>query len=143
MKIIDENGVEILEFDPGKGYLVDKKVFVKHHKAAEAVEEQGHFEVIAEYENGGKDVEWVVDIPATEAREAYDEYEDVLQFVPYSAIELAQRRIFELKQMLSETDFHILKIVEGATTLAECADIIRKRASWRKEINELEGRYIQ
>lgn len=139
MKIIDENGIEIVEYDKTKGYLKEIEVFVKHHKAVKAVAEQGHYEVIAEYEEtGGKDVEWVVDVPAAEAKEAFDEFEKVLQFVPYSLKELAEMRIQELKRMLADTDFHILKIVEGATTLAECAEMIRKRASWRKEINELE-----
>lgn len=139
MKIIDENGIEIVDYDHSKGYLKETEVFVKHHKAVKAVEEQGHYEVIAEYEEtGGKDVEWVVDVPAVEAKEAFDEFEKVLQFVPYSLKELAEMRIQELKRMLADTDFHILKIVEGATTLAECAEIIKKRAAWRKEINKLE-----
>lgn len=139
MRILDENGKEIVEYDSTKGYLTEKEVFVKHHEAVEVVEEQGHFEVTAEYENGGKDVEWVIDVPSVEAKDAYDEFETVLQFVPYNARELAQMRIAELKQMLSDTDYNILKIVEGATTLSECAEVIRKRAKWRKEINELEG----
>lgn len=138
MRIIDEKGNEIFEFDSKKGYLTEKEVFLKRHEAIEAVEEQGHYEVVAEYENGGKDVVWVVDVPSVEGRESYDEYETVQQFVLYSAKELAQMRIGELKQMLSDTDYHVLKIVEGATTLTECAEIIRNRALWRKEINELE-----
>ena len=36
------------------------------------------------------------------------------------------------------TDYNILKIVEGAATIEEKADIIAQRAEWRKEINELE-----
>lgn len=47
-------------------------------------------------------------------------------------------RISELKQNLADTDYNILKIVEGAATLSEMASIIAKRAQWRKEINELE-----
>ena len=47
-------------------------------------------------------------------------------------------RIAELKQKLSETDYNVLKIVEGETTLIKCAEIIAQRRVWRKEINALE-----
>ena len=52
--------------------------------------------------------------------------------------ELATKRIDELKQLLTDTDYNIIKIVEGAATLDEMADIISKRSKWREEINELE-----
>lgn len=48
------------------------------------------------------------------------------------------QRIQELKQKLDDTDYNILKIVEGAATLIEMEDVISQRAAWRKEINELE-----
>lgn len=138
MRIIDENGNEISTFDRTKGRVEGKQILLKHHEAVEAVEEVGHYEVVKEYPNGGKDVEWIVDTPGVEAKEAWDEFEDVLQFVPFSAAELAQQRIGELKQFLRDTDYQILKIVEGASTLKECAEVIAKRMAWRKEINELE-----
>jgi hypothetical protein len=141
MRIVDQNGIELSDFDPKKGYLVDRQLFIKHHEAVEAVEEIGHYEVVVEYPNGGKDVEWVVDTPGVEAREAYDEYEDVQQFIPFTAVQLASQRIEELKQQLRDSDYHILKIVEGAITLQDCAEVIKKRASWRKEINDLERKH--
>ena len=52
--------------------------------------------------------------------------------------ERVQEKIVELKQKLSDTDYNIIKVMEGAATLTEMADIIAKRALWRKEINELE-----
>lgn len=52
--------------------------------------------------------------------------------------EYKKRRIYELKQKLFDTDYNILKIVEGCLTLTDCVDIIKQRQSWRKEINELE-----
>ena len=61
MRILDEQGNELETYDNTKGYLVNDKVLIAHHEAVEAVEEQGHFETVAEYPNGGKDVEWVVD----------------------------------------------------------------------------------
>jgi hypothetical protein len=52
--------------------------------------------------------------------------------------EVAKERIAELKQKLSETDYNILKIVEGASSLHEMTEVITQRALWRKEINDLE-----
>lgn len=138
MRTLDENNNEIKEVDSSKGYTVSDRIVIAHHKAVEAVEEKGHWVTIKEYPNGGKDVDWVVDVPAVEAKEAYDEYEEILRYVPFTEKELAVAKINELKQKLSDTDYNILKIVEGAATLTECADIIKQRAAWRKEINELE-----
>lgn len=138
MRIVDENNNFIESYDETKGRLVNDRLFVCHHAAVEAVEEQGHWEVIAEYPNGGNDVEWIIDVPGEEAVEEWDEYEDILRFVLFTEKELAIARIAELKQKLFDTDYNILKIVEGAATLTEKADIIAQRAQWRKEINELE-----
>lgn len=140
MRIFDENNIEIFSHDPTKGKLQDDKLLVKHHKKVEAVEEKGHWETIGEYPNGGRDVKWVIDVPGVEAKEAWDEYEDILRYIPFTERELAMRRIIELKELLSSTDYNIFKIVEGACTLSDMADIIKKRAAWRSEINELESK---
>lgn len=138
MRILDENNIEIENPDLTKGYLKQDSLFICHHEAIEEVIEQGHFETVREYPNGGKDVEWVIDVPAVEAKEAYDEFEEVQRYVLFTEVELAVRRISELKHFLQETDYNILKVVEGAMTLEDCAEVIAKRSSWRKEINELE-----
>lgn len=137
-RIFDQKDTELVSHDKTKGYLIEDRRLVKHHEAVEAVPEEGHYETLAKYPNGGKDVEWVVDKPGVKAQDAWDEYEDILRFIPFTELELATNRITELKQLLQNTDYNILKIVEGASTLAECAEVIAKRASWRKEINELE-----
>ena len=90
MRILDENGNELETYDDTKGYLIDDKVLIAHHGAVEAVPDEGHFETIAEYPNGGKDVNWVVDKPGVEAVEAWDEYEDIYRYIPYTAAELAE-----------------------------------------------------
>lgn len=60
-------------------------------------------------------------------------------FVPApTAEELAAAEIAELKQKLSDSDYAIIKIAEGAATPEEYADIIAQRAIWRTRINELE-----
>ena len=94
MRILDQNGIELneLDIDNEKGRLVSDRVFVKHHEAVEAVEEQGHWKTIVEYPNGGKDVEWVVDVEAVTPVDAYDEYEDILRYIPYTEEELEDAR---------------------------------------------------
>ena len=138
MRILDKNGNQLTEIDKAKGYLERDEIIVAHHKAVEAVAEEGHWETVKEYPNGGKDVAWIIDKAAVEAKEAWDEKEEILRFIEYTAAELAARRIAELKALLAGTDYKILKVVEGACTLHEIAETIRERAAWRKEINELE-----
>ena len=51
--------------------------------------------------------------------------------------EKAQARIAELKQLLVDTDYAIIKIAEGSATQEEYADLIAQRKAWREEINQL------
>lgn len=140
MRVFDETKtIELANYDLTKGYLKDDKLFIAHYDAIEPVAEQGHYETIAEYKNGGKDVEWVVDTPATEGRAAYDEYEDILVYIPYTEQELATREIDELKAKLYATDYKAIKYAEGALTAEEYAPTKAERQSWRDRINELEG----
>lgn len=138
MRILDELDQVLETIDESKGRLVKDRLLVCCHEAVEAVEEQGHWKTVAEYPNGGKDVEWIVDVPGVKAQEAWDEYEDILRFVLFTEKELAAKRIQERKQKLFDTDHHILKIAEGTATLAEMAEVIASRVQWRKEIKELE-----
>ena len=140
MRTIDQDGREIVTPDLEAGHLVPERILVAHHDAIEAVEEVSHYEVIAEYEGGGKDVQRVIDVPGTAARDAWDEYEDVYRYVPYTAAERAKMRIEVLKAQLAETDYAVIKIAEGAATAADYADLIAQRQVWRAEINDLEGR---
>ena len=75
MRILDENNIELTEeqINLELGYLRPESIISIHHKAVEEVKEVGHYEVIAEYPNGGKDVIWVIDVPGIEAKEAWDE----------------------------------------------------------------------
>lgn len=87
MRIFDINNIELTNPDLSCGYLKEDKVFVKHHKAIEKVDEQWHYEVIAEYANGGKDIVKVIDVAGVEAQEAWDEYEDIHRYIEYTADE--------------------------------------------------------
>lgn len=90
MNIYDAQGNTVQDFDPSRGRL-KQQVRIHHHEAVDAVAEQGHWETIAEYpETGGKDVQWVVDVPGVEAQEAWDEEETYWLYIPYTEEELEQ-----------------------------------------------------
>lgn len=142
MRILDHLGNEKIldDLDLDVGFLKEERILIAKHKAIEARDEEGHYEIIKEYPNGGADVKWVVDTPAIEAKEAYDEYETILRYTLFAEKDLDQRKILELKQKLSETDYCIIKIMEGSSTAEEYSDVISERKKWRQMINELENK---
>ena len=87
MGIYNENMELIENPDLTLGYLKDSTRTV-HHEAIEGVKEQFHYETIVEYENGGKDVEKVIDVPGIEAHPAWDEEIPIQIYVPYTQEEL-------------------------------------------------------
>lgn len=91
MRILDKNNNVIENPNFELGHLIEEQIFVKHHDAVIGRKEEGHYEVIAEYpETGGKDVEWVVDVEGVGEQDAWDEYENIMRFVEYTAEELAE-----------------------------------------------------
>ena len=97
MKIIDENGAAIENPDLTLGYLVDDTEPVEH-PAVEGVEEVSHYETVAEYPNGGKDVQRVVDVPGVPAQAAWTEQMPVQRYIRYTAEELAAQEEARKKQ---------------------------------------------
>ena len=89
MKIIDINGNPIESPDLSLGWLEEKTRTI-HHDAVAGMEEVSHYETLAEYPNGGKDVQKVVDVPGVEAKDAWDEEEQVQVYHLYTADELAE-----------------------------------------------------
>ena len=123
MNIYDEQGNPVTDYDPAKGRLEMQKR-IHHHEAVEAVEEQGHWETVAEYpETGGKDVQWVVDAPGVEAREAWDEEETYWLYIPYTEEELAQmeadRNQPTPKERVKELEEALELLLSGATEVTE------------------------
>lgn len=87
MEIYNENMELIENPDLTLGYLKDSTRTV-HHEAVEGVTEVWHYETIAEYPNGGKDIRKVVDVPGVEAQAAWDEEIPIQIYVPYTQEEL-------------------------------------------------------
>lgn len=117
MRIFNQDKTqELTEYDTSLGRLESDSLTI-HHDAVAGVDEVGHYETIAEYPNGGKDVRWVVDVEGVAARDAYDEEEDVLVYVPYTDAELARIRASEAiernKQDLADSDYAIIKFMDS------------------------------
>lgn len=106
MKIIDENGAAIETPDLTLGYLVYDTEPVEH-PAVEGMEEVSHYETVAEYPNGGRDVRKVVDRPGVQAQEAWTEQVPIQKYIRYTAEELAvqeeERKKAEELEKLPET----------------------------------------
>lgn len=121
MRTIDEHGNPIENPDLTKGYLKQETQTV-HHDAVEAVEEVSHYETIAEYPNGGKDVRKVIDVPGVEARDAYDEEVEVQVYHHYTAAELAAqeeaRKRAEQAAKLPTTEERLAALEAGLIELA-------------------------
>ena len=119
MKIIDENGAAIEAPDLALGYLVDDTEPVEH-PAVEGVEEVSHYETVAEYPNGGRDVRKVIDVPGVPAQAAWTEQVPIKRYIRYTAEELAvqeeARKKQEAKDKLPET---VAALQEDNNTLKE------------------------
>ena len=70
MKIIDETGAVIENPDLTLGYLTNGTEEITH-PAVEGVEELFHYETVAEYPSGGKDVQKIIDRPGVQAQEEW------------------------------------------------------------------------
>lgn len=106
MKIIDETGAVIENPDLTLGYLVDDSEPLEH-PAVEGVEEVSHYETVAEYPNGGRDVRKVIDTPGVAAKAAWIEQVPIQRYIRYTEEELAaqeeERKKQEAKKKLPET----------------------------------------
>ena len=88
MKILDETGAVVENPDLTLGYLTTSTEEVTH-PAVEGVEEVNHYETVAEYPNGGRDVRKVIDVPGVPAQAARTEQVPVQRYNRYTAEELA------------------------------------------------------
>ena len=105
MKIIDETGAVVENPDLTLGYLTDDTQPLEH-PAQEAVAEVAHYETVAEYPGGGRDVQRVVDVPGVPARPAWTEQLPIKRYIRYTAEELAAqeeaRKKAEAREKLPE-----------------------------------------
>lgn len=146
MKVYNKDKTEILEeYDLTKGELVKDKI-ITHHEEVIGQEEEGHYETIAEYPNGGKDVEYVIDKPYIEHQDAYDEEEEIGVYIPFSEEKLErianEQEMARLKMEIASTDYEALKYAEGWFTEEEYAPIKQHREELREKIRQLEEKLV-
>lgn len=104
MKIIDDKtGLEIQNPDLTQGRLRSETEAVEH-PAQEGVPELSHYETVAEYPNGGKDVRKVIDREGVPAQDAWTEQVPIQRYIRYTAEELAARKEAEQAAQLPTTE---------------------------------------
>lgn len=131
--------------DLDKGYLKDCQKII-HHDEVPQLDEVGHYETVKEYSNGGKEIKWVTDIEAQEYCAAWDEVIEYQVYIPYSTQYLFNRglkkQIEKQKEKLANSDYKILKYIEGLYTEEEFEKIKKERQKYRDNIKDLEKRFI-
>lgn len=116
LEIYNENMERIENPDLTLGYL-KPGTRTEHHEAVEGVQEVWHYDTVAEYPNGGKDVHKVVDDPGVEAREAWDEEIPIQIYVPYTQDELDR---IEAERNKPTTEERVAQLEAQNETLLEC-----------------------
>ena len=115
-EIYNENMESIENPDLSLGYLTDS-TRTEHHEAVEGVQEVWHYETMAEYPNGGKDIRKVVDVPGVEAQAAWDEEIPIQIYVPYTQDELDR---IEAERNKPTTDERVAQLEAQNEALLEC-----------------------
>lgn len=106
MRIVDQEGHEVVDPDLDLGHLDPGKLLIEHHDEIPYEPAEYENQLVAEYDNGGKLYKRVCVKPAVEHVAAWDEYEDVLVYVPYTPEELEEieRRKEETEKAQQEAE---------------------------------------
>ena len=101
------------------GYLTADTEEVTH-PAVEGVEEQWHWETVAEYPNGGRDVRKVIDVSGVPAQAAWTEQVPIQKYIRYTAEELAaQEEARKKAEALKKLPDTVAALQEDSKTLKE------------------------
>lgn len=142
MKVYNEEKTEVLEtYDLTKGFLRTDKILKVHHESVPAapavavaskieailtnggkvIEIDGvYYEVVKEFQNGGMTVEEIEETPGVPKQEAYDEYEEIFVFVPYTEEELE-------KQNPDKYENRVVELLREKYSLNQELAILRQR----------------
>lgn len=114
MRVFDQTKtVELHSYDASAGVLVADRIVTVHHAAVEAKEAVYDY-IVKRYPNGGISRTPFIVTPAIDAQEAWDEYEEILVFVPYTQEELKEKRIAEIKERLGQLSEDFVQSWVGA-----------------------------
>lgn len=142
-KVYNQNKTEILtNYDLSKGELKQDTLEIKHAEQLE-IAGKGHYEIIKEYPNGGKDLKYIVEQEYKPAIKEYTEIKNILVYIPFSEEKLKKDKITHeirtYKKLLADTDYQAIKYFESELTTDEYAPIKQKRKEWREKIKILEN----
>lgn len=115
-EIYNEQMERIEQPDLTLGYL-RPGTRTEHHEAVEGAQEVWHYETVAEYANGGKDIRKVVDVPGVEGKPAWEEEVPIQIYVPYTQEELDR---MEAERNKPTTEQRIAQLEAQNETLLEC-----------------------
>ena len=143
MDVYNQEKTQILEnYDLEKGHIEQDFIEVPE---VQAVAEQGHYETIREYANGGKDVKWVVEVEGIEYQPAHQE--EIYVYIPYTEKELKimadQNELADVLQHLIDTDYIANKLIEAINEeelqqlKQRYAKELAQRRNWRLRADEL------
>ena len=138
MRIFNEDKTQELNeetIDLEKGYLKLDKLFIAHHEAVES-KDAVYADRVVEEAGGGISVYKDLVSPAIEAKEAYDEYEDIQVFVHYTEEELTERfnkkrsaelkaELVKIKEDIEQENFGLIRD-DYAEKKARAAEIINE-----------------
>lgn len=125
MKVYNQEKTEQLTaYDLEKGYLVSDKMLKEHHEAVEAKEAVYDRVLIKEYPSGGKEYKTILVSPAREAKEAWDEYEDIQVYIPYTEEELQ-----------AQYENAVNALIREKYTLSQELAVLRQRDTKPEEYN--------
>lgn len=122
MKIIDENGAALENPDLTLGWLRDETEAMEHPAQA-GVPELSHYETVAEYPNGGKDVRKIIDVPGVPAQAAWTEQVPIQRYIRYTAEELAEQEAERKKQAEREALPETVKALQAALADADALNL--------------------
>ena len=125
MEIYNGNMERIENPDLSLGYLTAGKR-TEHHAAVQGVAEQWHYETVAEYPNGGKDIRRVVDVTGVAAREAWDEEIAIQIYTPYTQEELDR---MEAERNKPTTEQRLAALEEENRQLQEALNLLLSGAT--------------
>ena len=104
----------------------------EHHAAVQGVAEKWHYETVAEYPNGGRDIRKVIDVPGVEAQDAWDEEIAIQIYTPYTAEELAQ---MEADRNKPTTEQRLAAMEEENRQLKEALELLLSGATEEASAN--------
>ena len=125
MEIYNGNMERIENPDLSLGYLTTGKR-TEHHAAVKGVAEQWHYETVAEYPNGGRDIRKVIDEPGVAAREAWDEEIAIQVYTPYTQEDLDR---MEAERNKPTTEQRLAALEEENRQLKEALNLLLSGAT--------------